>query len=111
MSGVLTVLIQAPADDQPLFKLLPEEERKNPLQKPWVQETVSILQKAVNQCLETFLLQGQLYPINTNVSVGVTVDQQGVFYYAFQIPVQNFPPGSAGGHSGQPANTDGMTPQ
>jgi hypothetical protein len=105
MTGVLTVIVTAPDDDQKLFPLIPVEDRPKLMSKAWVQATMTELQVALNQIIEQTLLRLHLYPQAQVVQPGGAVDQNGKLVYTFQVPVQSFPPGAV------PAQPDGNTPQ
>jgi hypothetical protein len=92
MQGLLTISIIAPADDQLLFKLVPEADRQNLLKKIWIQSTLQALQMTVNQLVEQALVQTRLYPVTRQVQPSFAGDAKGNLIYVFQVPVATFPP-------------------
>lgn len=93
MQGALTVAIEAPADDQLLFKLVPPADRQQGMLKlVWVQSSIRALMPTVNQMVEQALVQTQLFPIARVVNPAFATDAQGGLLYLFQVPVSTFPP-------------------
>jgi hypothetical protein len=93
MQGALTIAIEAPEDDQLLFKLVhPEDRQQNLLKKVWVQATIRALMPTINQMVEQALIQTQLFPIARVVNPAFATDAQGRLLYLFQVPVSTFPP-------------------
>lgn len=92
MQGALTVVVIAPDDDQKLFKLVPEEARPDLLRKAWAQETIGVLQNAVNKVLGQALMQARVHPMSNVVQPGHAVDASGRLVYTFQVVVQTHPP-------------------
>ena len=111
MTGVFTMLVMAPDDDQKLFLLVPEADRPKMLGRPWVQESMKLLEPALNQILEQYLLKAHLYPVGNTVQPGCAIDQAGKLVYTFQVPVQTFPAGAAPVQQGVLPATDGSTVQ
>ena len=92
MQGLLTISIEAPEDDQLLFKLVPEADRQHLLKKVWIQATLSALQQTVNQLVEQALVQARLYPVTRQVQPSFAGTPNGRLVYVFQVPVSTFPP-------------------
>jgi hypothetical protein len=92
MQGALTIAIEAPEDDQLLFKLVSQEDRQlNMLKKVWVQATIRALMPTVNQMVEQALAQSRLFPIARVVNPAFASDPEGRLLYLFQVPVSIFP--------------------
>ena len=112
MTGFFTIMVIAPDDDQKLFLLVPEAERPKMInERPWVQDTMRILEPALNTILEQTLLKMHLYPVGNVVQPGCAIDQAGKLVYTFQVPVQTFPAGAAPVQQGVLPATDGSTVQ
>ena len=93
MQGAITVIIEAPEDDQLLFKLVPMAERNETLlTKIWVKATIQALQTTVNQMIEQSIMKLRLFPLARVINTGVNVSPDGKLIYMFQVPVSNFPP-------------------
>jgi hypothetical protein len=93
MQGALTIAIEAPEDDQLLFKLVSQEDRQlNMLKKVWVQATIRALMPTVNQMVEQALAQSRLFPVARVVNPAFASDPEGRLLYLFQVPVSTFPP-------------------
>jgi hypothetical protein len=111
MSGIITVMVIAPDDDQKVFPLVPESERANLMSKTWVRASMTILIPALNQIVEQTLLEMHLYPVSNVIQPGCAIDRNGKLVYTFQVPVQTFPAGAAPVQQGGPAASDGATVQ
>jgi len=93
MQGVITVIIEAPKEDQLLFNLVPKAEHNDALlHKIWVKATIQNLQATVNQMFEQTIMKTRLFPIERTIRTGVNISQEGKLVYLFQVPVTNFPP-------------------
>lgn len=93
MQGAITIIIQAPEDDQLLFSLVPQSERDATLlNKIWVEATFQALQTTVNQMAEQTLMKLRLFPLTRTISTGFDIGPDGKLVYMFQVPVSNFPP-------------------
>lgn len=93
MQGALTVAIEAPADDQLLFKLVsPADRQQNMLKLVWVQATIRALMPTINQMVEQALIQTQLFPIDRVVNPAFATSAEDRLLYLFQVPVSTFPP-------------------
>jgi hypothetical protein len=93
MQGALTVAIEAPADDQLLFKLVsPADRQQTMLKLVWVQATIRALMPTVNQMVEQALIQTGLFPVARVITPAFATDPQGRLLYLFQAPVSTFPP-------------------
>jgi hypothetical protein len=93
MQGAVTVVIEAPEDDQLLFTLVPEAERNETLlSKIWVKSTIQGLQQTVNQMFEQTIMKTRLYPTVRTIRTGFDIGPDGRLVYMFQVPVTNFPP-------------------
>jgi hypothetical protein len=93
MQGALTIAVEAPADDQLLFKLVsPADRQQNMLKLVWVQASIRALMPTINQMVEQGLIQSGLFPIARVVNPAFATDAQDRLLYLFQVPVSTFPP-------------------